>query len=142
MRKNTPYFSPGVVVSRRRSCKSLETATPNTTFAGKISRQPPSRSSHKFILSAGAASCLQYLHAWLLHCHRVEFSTLCETPERLRGLEKKTSQEPIADVMWWIPSEQQPQQQQAIIIKKKSSARSHREAGFGRKVRRPAEQEA
>lgn len=42
-----------------------------------------------------AASCLQYLHARLLHRHRVEFSPLCETPERLRGLEKKTSPEPF-----------------------------------------------
>lgn len=77
-----------------------------------------------------AASCLQYVNAWLLHCQRVEFSPLLETPERLRGLKKKTSQESFTDVMWWIPSEQQQprqQQQPKEIIKKKTNSKYSRE---------------
>lgn len=81
-----------------------------------------------------AASCLQYSHAWLLHRHRVEFSPLCETPERLRGLEKKSPQSLSADAMWWISREQQQQQRQYIekINVKKSSVYSRRKQTFGR----------
>lgn len=87
-----------------------------------------------------AASCLQYVNAWLLHCQRVEFSPLLETPERLRGLKKKTSQESFTDVMWWIPSEQQQprqQQQPKEIIKKKQTANTAvRSRGGGVKLQR------